>query len=65
MLGHDGADFAAHSLRRTKAQAMAQDCTAQELTHIQAALGHKWVTSTQSYISDTRKVGAFVRGVVV
>jgi integrase len=61
-LGLDPACYGCHSLRRTKASLMAENCTAQQLDLIRRKLGHKWLSSTQSYIGgDDRKASAFAR----
>lgn len=54
-LGLDPAVYGTHSLRRTKATALARNCTAAELDEIRELLGHKWLSSTQSYLGTTRE----------
>jgi integrase len=54
-LGLDPAVYGTHSLRRTKATALARNCSAAELDEIRELLGHKWLSSTQSYLGTTRE----------
>ena len=65
-LGRDPREYGCHSLRRTKAQALAENCSAQQLDLIRIALGHRWLSSTQSYLgTDRRKASAFTRSLVI
>jgi integrase len=49
MLGRDSAAFAGHSLRRSKATELYR--RTRDLEACRRLLGHKWITSTQSYIA--------------
>jgi integrase len=65
-LGLEPSEFGCHSLRRTKAAILADDCSAAELDQIRVLLGHKWLTSTQSYLgTDQHKAAALARSRVV
>lgn len=65
-LGLDPKDYACHSLRRTKSAALAEQCTAAELDQIRVLLGHRWLSSTQSYLGTSQaKASALARSRVV
>ena len=52
-LGLDSALYSAHSLRRTKASIIYQ--RTKDIRNIQTLLGHKWITSTQSYLGTDQE----------
>lgn len=65
-LGLDAAEFGCHSLRRTKAAILADGCSVAELDQIRMLLGHKWLTSEQSYLgTDQHKAAALARSRVI
>lgn len=49
-LSLDAKEYSCHSLRRTKAKVLYE--RTKDIANIQTLLGHKWITSTQSYLGQ-------------